>query len=77
MSFKDYFKNEKLSLKQLYGKLKTVKPQNDFRDKVLEATGMAETTFWQKMKGDRSFTDEEKQQIANVTGRPLKQLFPC
>lgn len=77
MSFKDYFKNEKLSLKQLYGKLKTVKPQNDFRDKVLEATGMAETTFWQKMKGDRSFTDEEKQQIAQVTGRPLNQLFPC
>jgi len=77
MSFKDYFKKEKLSLTELYKKLKTVKPQNDFRDAVLKATGMAETTFWQKIKGERNFTQEEKQQIAEVSGRTIKDLFPC
>ena len=77
MSFKDYFKNEELTLTDLYSKLKSVKPQNDFRDAVLKATGMAETTFWQKIKGERTFTDDEKIKIAEVSGRPLTELFPC
>ncbi|MFA6400919.1 MAG: hypothetical protein WCX31_04730 [Salinivirgaceae bacterium] len=76
MSFKDYFKNEELSFSDFFEKLKKSNPHVELRKACIEATGMPDVTFWYKLR-ENKFDEQEKEQIAKVVGRPVKELFPC
>lgn len=76
MGFKDYFKNEQLSLGELFEKLKQANPQVELRRKIIDTLDMPEVTFWYKLREEK-FNESEKITIAEIVGRPVNQLFPC
>lgn len=78
MSLQDYLnENHELTFKQLFDGLTTIIPPHvELRLKIVEATGMAETTFWYKLKNDK-FKQEEKQKIAELLNQSVNTLFPC
>lgn len=76
MNFKDYLGNEDLTFEAVLKKLKKVNPLTELREECIKATGMAEVTFWYKIRNGFTFSEQEKTLIANVIGKPINVLFP-
>jgi len=67
---------EKLTLKGYYQQLKESNPQIDFRNKVIEATGMSYAMFYNYIQGRWPVPDIHKPAFAKAAGVDVNTLFP-
>ena len=47
-----------------------------FRDRVIEACGCSMPTFYRWMRGEKTPSKLEREQLALIIGRPVDELFP-
>lgn len=66
---------KKMTLQGYYEHLKNLDPHIELREKICDKLEMPISTFYHKLRND-SFDKLEQKEIARITKRKVKDLFP-
>lgn len=65
-----------MKLSELYESLSEKTPKTEFRELIRNECGVAEITLYRWLNGTIVPDKLKREKIAQVTGRPVEELFP-